>query len=175
LTIENVTAAIVALLGLHALLKLTFFAAPYSYRRAALDRAYGSKATATTVGDRVLLTIVLLLAGLLLWRGLEAVSFLGGLWIGGTLIQLYFHRFHEPLKPEEAPPPVVSPIKMVLRHPGRTAAALAGAARLCRSGRLRAFLARPTLSVRKVAEGPRQKFTSPGARSGDYGCVPLRV
>jgi hypothetical protein len=41
------------------------------------------------------------------------VSFLGGLWIGATLIQLYFHRFHEPLLPSQMPPPAVSPIKMM--------------------------------------------------------------
>ena len=48
---------------------------------------------------------------LLLWRGVEAVSFLGGLWIGATLIQLYFHRFHTPVTPEKAAPPQTSPLK----------------------------------------------------------------
>ena len=50
-------------------------------------------------------------AGLMLWRGIEAVSFLGGLWIGATLIQLYFHEFHVPVPQDRAAPPVVSPIK----------------------------------------------------------------
>lgn len=39
------------------------------------------------------------------------VSLLGGFWVGGTLTQLFFHRFHEPVPPGRAPPPEVSPIK----------------------------------------------------------------
>ena len=80
---------------------------------AALDRAYGNKPTATRLADIVLLIVAVVLAALLAYRGVEPTSFLGGLWIGGTLIQLYFHRFHEPLDDEQAPPPVVSPIKMM--------------------------------------------------------------
>jgi hypothetical protein len=105
---------LVALLGIHALLKLAFFfILPYTTRRAALDRAYGDKPTATRVADAVLLAITITVAGLILWRGIEAVSFLAGLWIGATLIQLYFHRFHEPLPLGRAPAPVISPIKMM--------------------------------------------------------------
>jgi Zn-dependent protease with chaperone function len=57
------------------------------------------------------LILTVALSGLLLWRGVEAVSFLGGLWIGATLIQLYFHRYHEPVAPERAAPPETSPLK----------------------------------------------------------------
>jgi hypothetical protein len=103
---------LVALLGVHALVKFAFFfVLPYRRRRAALDRAYGDRPTATRVSDRVLMGIAIGLAALLLRRGAEPVGLLGGFWIGATLVQLYFHRFHEPLTPEEAPPPVVSPIK----------------------------------------------------------------
>jgi hypothetical protein len=46
-----------ALLGVHALLKLAFFfVLPYARRRAALDRAYGDKPSATRTADAVLLT-----------------------------------------------------------------------------------------------------------------------
>lgn len=51
------------------------------------------------------------LCALLLFRGVEAVSFLGGLWIGATLIQLYFHRFHTPVPTDKAAPPPTSPLK----------------------------------------------------------------
>jgi hypothetical protein len=111
---DLLTKILVGLLGLHALIKFSFFfVLPYQTRRAALDKAYGDKPTATRVADIVLLGMTVALAVLVLWRGIEAVSFLSGLWIGATLIQLYFHRFHEPLAPEHAPPPLVSPIKMM--------------------------------------------------------------
>ena len=87
-----------------------FFALPYRKRRAALDKSYRDKPSATTT-DIVVLLFSIVLAGLMLWRGVEAVSFQGGLWIGATLIQLYFHEFHVPVPQDRAAPPVVSPIK----------------------------------------------------------------
>lgn len=112
--LRNIVEIIVVILGVHTLLKFAFFfVLPYDRRRAALDRAYGNKPTATRLADIALLTMAVVLAALLLYKGIEATSFLGGLWIGGTLIQLYFHRFHEPLDEKHAPPPVVSPIKMM--------------------------------------------------------------
>jgi hypothetical protein len=105
---------LVSLMGVHALLKFAILLfVPYTKRRSALDRSYGNKPMATRVGDTVLLMITIALSGLVLWRGIEATSFLSGLWIGATLIQVYFHRFHEPLADDLAPPPVVSPIKMM--------------------------------------------------------------
>jgi hypothetical protein len=108
--LRTVTTVLVAALGVHALLKFVFFALPYRKRRAALDKSYGDKPSATTT-DTVVLVFTIAVAGLMLWRGIEAVSFLGGLWIGATLIQLYFHEFHVPVPPDRAAPPVVSPIK----------------------------------------------------------------
>lgn len=49
----------------------------------------------------------------MLWRGLEPTSFLGGLWIGATAVQVYFHRFDRVLAPGQSPPPIVSTIKMM--------------------------------------------------------------
>jgi hypothetical protein len=108
---ETVATILVALLGVHMIVKFAFFALPYRRRRAALDKSYGDKPSATTRSDIGLLIFTIVVAGLLLWRGVEAVSFLGGIWIGATLIQLYFHQFHVPVKPERAAPPTVSPIK----------------------------------------------------------------
>ena len=109
--LNTTTTVLVGLLGVHALAKFVFFALPYRRRRAALDKSYGDKPSATTTSDTVMVLFTIALAGLLLWRGVEAVSFLGGVWIGATLIQLYFHEFHAPVAQDRAAPPVVSPIK----------------------------------------------------------------
>ena len=109
--LNTVTTVVIALLGVHIIVKFAFFALPYRSRRAALDKSYGPKPSATSTSDFVVLILTVALSGLLLWRGVEAVSFLGGLWIGATLIQLYFHRFHEPVPPDRAAPPETSPLK----------------------------------------------------------------
>jgi hypothetical protein len=109
--LNTVTSIVVAVLGIHILIKFAFFALPYRRRRAMLDKQYGDKPSATTVSDWVLLAFAVALAALLFWRGVEAVSFLGGLWIGATVIQLYFHRFHRPVAPDRAAPHQSSPLK----------------------------------------------------------------
>ncbi|MGY4652136.1 hypothetical protein [Mycobacterium sp. URHB0021] len=63
------------------------------------------------LSDVIVLGLTVVLSCLLLWRGVEAVSFLGGMWIGATLIQLYFHRFHEPVPADRSAPPETSPLK----------------------------------------------------------------
>ena len=109
---ETLLKILLTLFSVLALLKpLFFFGLSYDRRRAALDRSYGGRASATRISDRVLLGLCLLLTGLLAARGTEPVSFLTGLLVGMTLIQLYFHRFSAPLADDEAPPPPVSPIK----------------------------------------------------------------
>ncbi|MDT7795440.1 MAG: hypothetical protein QOD59_4881 [Mycobacterium sp.] len=109
--LNTVTTVVIALLGVHVITKFAFFALPYRRRRAALDKSYADKPSATTTSDVVVLGFTVVLAALLLRRGVEAVSFLGGLWIGATLIQLYFHRFHTPVPAERAAPPQTSPLK----------------------------------------------------------------
>jgi hypothetical protein len=109
--VNTITTVVVALLGVHVLAKFAFFALPYARRRAALDKSYGHKPSATTVSDWVVLGFTVALGTLLLVRGVEAVSFLAGLWIGATLIQLYFHRYHQPVPADRAAPAETSPLK----------------------------------------------------------------
>ncbi|MCE7984450.1 MAG: hypothetical protein DYG89_25030 [Caldilinea sp. CFX5] len=91
-----------------------FFLLGYETRRKMLDAQYADKTTATKTMDLLLLGIVLLLLALLFASGqVEYVSFAVGLYAGMTLIQTYFHQFSKPLPPAEAPPPPVSPIKMM--------------------------------------------------------------
>lgn len=49
-----------------------------------------------------MMVLIILMAVVLLWRGIEAVRFLGGLWIGATIIQLYFHQYHRPVAADRA-------------------------------------------------------------------------
>ena len=109
--VNTIATVVVVILGLHIITKFAFFALPYRRRRALLDKQYGDKASATTKSDVVLMVFTVAVAALLLWRGVEPVSFLGGVWIGATLIQLYFHRFHRPVAPERAAPTPTSPLK----------------------------------------------------------------
>ena len=44
---------------------------------------------------------------------MEYVSFTTGLLVGMTIIQVYFHRFSDPLSPEQSPPPPVTALKML--------------------------------------------------------------
>jgi heme/copper-type cytochrome/quinol oxidase subunit 2 len=109
--LNTIATVVVVVLGIHVITKFAFFALPYRRRRALLDKQYGDKASATTRSDLVLMVFTVMVAALLFWRGVEAVSFLGGLWIGATLIQLYFHQFHRPVPPQRAAPPQTSPLK----------------------------------------------------------------
>jgi len=109
--LNTIATVVVVVLGIHVITKFAFFALPYRRRRALLDKQYGDKASATTTSDRVLMVFTVMVAALLLWRDVEAISFLGGLWIGATLVQLYFHQFHRPVPPQRAAPPQTSPLK----------------------------------------------------------------
>jgi hypothetical protein len=111
--LNSATTVIAIALGAHVFLKFAFFAAPYCKRRAALDKAYANKTSATALADRISLAVVITLAVLLFCRGADPLSLMFGLWIGATLIQIYFHRFHAPLEQNAEPPPPISPIKVM--------------------------------------------------------------
>jgi hypothetical protein len=103
-----------ALVGAHVLIKFTFFLLPYQRRRAALDKSYGgSKLTATATTDAVSFGFCAVLVAVVFIDGVSAVSFLIGLWVGATMIQLYFHRFWQQLDPDKEPPPPAGPIKLM--------------------------------------------------------------
>ena len=116
--LNSIATVVVVVLGLHIITKFAFFALPYRRRRALLDKQYGDKPSATATSDLVLMAFTIAISALLLGRGGDAVSFLGGLWIGATLIQLYFH----PISPSRAigacrPAENVTDQGDVVRHP----------------------------------------------------------
>lgn len=108
---ETAAVVVAVVLGLHILVKFSFFVLPYQRRRADLDRAYGDRLSATRVSDLVSLMVVIVVAVVLFVAGVHVPSFIIGLWCGATLIQLYFHEFHDPLTRETAPPEPAGPIK----------------------------------------------------------------
>jgi hypothetical protein len=112
--VSRILTVLLALFSLHTLLKFSvFFVLPYRTRRGMLDRAYAGRASATKISDIFLLCVCLALLGLLFATSADHVSFLTGLLVGATLIQLYFHRFSEPLADDQSPAPPVSPIKIM--------------------------------------------------------------
>lgn len=108
---QSAVVVVAVVSGLHALVKFAFFLLPYRRRRADLDRAYGDRLSATRAADRVSLLVVVAAAVTLFVAGVHVPSFLIGLWCGATLIQLYFHAFHEPLDRATAPSGPAGPIR----------------------------------------------------------------
>jgi len=93
---------------------IVFFFVGYDVRRRRLDKSYGKKTSATKVFDTVILLVLAVFVVLLFVSGeMKSLSFTTGLYVGMTLIQVYFHRFSDPLPPEKSPEPPVSPIKMM--------------------------------------------------------------
>lgn len=93
-----------------------FFFVKYDARKKQLDKSYGNKASATKTADLVMLAICALLVTLLFFsENLEYLSFITGLYVGATLIQLYFHQYSNelPLSEDKAPKEPLSPIKLV--------------------------------------------------------------
>lgn len=121
--VHGITSAVVLLVSAYSVLKFVFFALPYETRRAALDRSYGGKMYATKTSDMVLLVIVAALAAVLLTDRGEPISFLGGLFVGAVLIQLFFHAYHAPVPADREAPEPRSPLKRmsyaIQDRPGR--------------------------------------------------------
>jgi hypothetical protein len=100
---------------LYALLKFfEFFFRDEETKKKGLYTVYENGGGAVVkVFDNVTLVFVLVLLGLLFWGGVEYVSFTTGLLVGMTIIQIYFHRFSEPLPPEKSPAPPITALKML--------------------------------------------------------------
>lgn len=63
--------------------------------------------------DNIMLTIIVVMMILLFASQMQAVSFITGLTVGMLLIQLFFHRFTEPLPPGRMPDSPIPPVKLV--------------------------------------------------------------
>ncbi|MDE0853347.1 MAG: hypothetical protein OSA97_02845 [Nevskia sp.] len=111
-TLHSIAIVLVLLLSAYSLLKFAFFfLLPYEMRRAAVDKAYAGRAYATAKSDMVLFIIAVGVAAFLLAQGSEPIAFLGGLFVGATLIQMFFHAYHEDPPVERQAPAPKSPLK----------------------------------------------------------------
>jgi hypothetical protein len=111
----SILKVLLTLFCLQALLKFAvFFFVPYEKRRKQLDKSYGMATSATKLFDNVILIVLLFLITLLFASGrMDYLSFITGIYIGATLIQVYFHRFSDPLSDDKAPKDPISPIKVM--------------------------------------------------------------
>jgi hypothetical protein len=125
----------------------------YRSRRKALDRAYAGKASATQMADLALLVFAIVVVVLLRFRGGDHVSFLTGLLVGMTLIQVYFHQFSVPLSDDEAPgTSFLADQDHVLRHSGEAKPTLEGVGRDCVLARVVALRSRSAVRAAAVSE-----------------------
>lgn len=109
---SNIVTGLVLLLCAYSILKFAFFfILPYGKRRAALDKSYAGRPYATGLSDKILLAFAVLVAVVVLADHGEPMSFLGGLFVGSVLIQLFFHAFHVPVSAERSAPEPHSPLK----------------------------------------------------------------
>jgi len=99
---------------LYALLKFfEFFFRDEETKMKGLRAVYSRNGRAIKLFDNAILVFMLVLVGLLFVSGVEYLSFTTGLLVGMTIIQVYFHRFSDPLPPEKSPDPPVTALKMM--------------------------------------------------------------
>lgn len=100
---------------LYALLKFfEFFFRNEETKRKGLDTVYvKGNGRVVRIFDNVMLAFTLVLLALAFASGVEYLSFTTGLLVGMTIIQLYFHRFSDPLPPEKSPQPPITALKML--------------------------------------------------------------
>jgi hypothetical protein len=98
------------------------FVVPYPKRIRRITSYYRRDGRIISIYDSVTLVIIVALVVLLFLTGVEELSFVTGLVVGMLLIQIFFHRFSEPLDPQQAPEYAAAPRKImsyaIQAHPG---------------------------------------------------------
>jgi hypothetical protein len=99
---------------LYALVKFfEFFFRRDEAKMEGLRRIYRDGGRAIKIFDNVIFVVMVVFVGLLFLSGAEYLSFTTGLLVGMTIIQVYFHRFSDPLPPEKMPEPPITPLKLM--------------------------------------------------------------
>ena len=89
------------------------FAVPYRTRITRIAAYYRRDGRVIGIYDTVTLVIIIALVVLLFLTDMQPVSFITGLVVGLLIIQIFFHRFSEPLAAERAPEPDAAPRKIM--------------------------------------------------------------
>lgn len=89
------------------------FLLPYDKRIRQMERNYAKDHKVTAVYDDITLVVQLVMVALLFATGMHSLSFLTGLFVGMSLIQLYFHRFIRPLPANRLPESPFPPVKLM--------------------------------------------------------------
>jgi hypothetical protein len=89
------------------------FAVPYRTRITRIAAYYRRDGRIISIYDTVTLVIIVALVVLLFLTDMQPVSFVTGLVAGMLIIQIFFHRFSEPLTAERAPEPDAAPRKIM--------------------------------------------------------------
>jgi hypothetical protein len=99
---------------LYALLKFfEFFFRNDETKMKGLRAVYSGDGRVIRIFDNVMLILMVVFVALLIATGVEYLSFTTGLLVGMTIIQVYFHRFSDPLPAEKSPEPPVTAIKLM--------------------------------------------------------------
>ena len=100
---------------LYALLKFfEFFFRSDDAKMRGLRTVYSGNNHVVRIFDNAILVLMLIFVGLLFAAGVEYLSFTTGLLVGMSIIQIYFHRFSDPLPAEKSPDPPITALKMIM-------------------------------------------------------------
>ena len=109
--------ALEILLILYCVQALTRFAIhfllPYDKRIRQMERNYAKDHKIIARYDDIALVVQLIMVALLFATTMQYLSFLTGLFVGMSLIQLYFHRFIHPLPKDKMPESPYPPVKLM--------------------------------------------------------------
>ena len=89
------------------------FLVPYRTRIARIATYYEHDGRIISIYDSVTLGIVAAAVVLLFLTEMQELSFITGLIVGMLVIQIFFHRFSEPIDPEQAPESPAPPRKLM--------------------------------------------------------------
>lgn len=89
------------------------FAVPYRTRIARISAYYRRGGRIIGIYDSATLIVIVALIVLLFLTGTQPTSFITGLIVGMLVIQIFFHRFSEPLTGEQAPESEAPPRKVM--------------------------------------------------------------